>query len=111
MDALKAIIESFKSRLHALLDKSALVLIAPALIALFLIDGSIARTLVQWSLYALVLAGVGIIVSRVTFPQIKLGDLVDEAQTKANVAAGILASAVIAFVGIVLLAMVLWAKA
>lgn len=111
MDAIKGIFESFKTRLHALFDKSALVLIAPALIALFLIDGSIARTLVQWSLYALVLAGVGIIVSRVTFPQIKLGDLIDDAHRLGNIASAIIASSVIFFVGIVLMAMVLWAKA
>lgn len=112
METIKAFLAKLSSpRISALADKSAWLLIAPALVVLFLLDDAAARTLVQWSLFALVLAGVGIIVSRLTFPQVHLGDLVEQAQNQGNVAAGLIASAVIVFVSATLLAMVLWAKA
>ena len=100
----------FENRLHALVDKSAWMLIAPALVALFLIDTAMAKTLVQWSLYAVVLAGLGIIISRLTFPQINLSEHVDEAR-KGNVAAALVVLAIVSFVAIVLYSMVTWAKA
>ena len=107
---LSALFERFRGgRLHATLDGSAWMLIAPALAVLFFVDSSLARTMVEWSLFALVLAGVGIIVSRITFPQIVLSDLLDDAR-KGNTASALVAVAVIAFVAAVLLAMVMWAK-
>lgn len=112
MEIIKAFLAKFTSpRLSALVDKSAWLLIAPALLVLFMLDHAAAVTLVQWSLFALVLAGVGIIVSRLTFPQVHLGDLVDQAQNQGNVAAGLIAASIVIFVAVTLLAMVLWAKA
>lgn len=97
-------------RLKALLDKSAWLLILPSLVALFFIDEAMLKTLVQWLVFAPVLAGVAIIVSRVVFPQIHLTTLVEQTQ-KGNTAAGHLASALVLFVAIVILALVMWAKA
>ncbi|MNH30681.1 hypothetical protein D3C79_909900 [compost metagenome] len=67
-------------------------------------------TLLQWVVFAPVLAGIAIIVSRVTFPQIELTKLVKEAELE-NRAAGLVVAAIILFVGITMLSLVLWAKA
>ncbi|MDD1003618.1 hypothetical protein [Pseudomonas sp. TNT2022 ID642] len=97
-------------RLKALLDKSAWLLILPSLLALFLIDTAMLQTLIQWLVFAPVLAGLAIIVSRVVFPQIHLSTLVEQIR-QGNIAAGLLASALVLFVAIVIMALVMWAKA
>lgn len=97
-------------RLEALIDKSAWLLIIPALIALYFIDPVMLKTLAQWLVFAPVLAGLAIIVSRVVFPQIALGELVEDVR-EGNIAAGILAAAVVLFVAMLFLALILWAKA
>lgn len=97
-------------RTKALVDKSAWLLILPSVVALFFIDLSMLKTLLQWLVFAPVLAGVAVIVSRIVFPQIHLTDLVEQTQ-KGNVAASILASALVMFVAVVVVALVMWAKA
>lgn len=97
-------------RFKALGDTSAWLLIAPSLIALYFIDQAMLQTMLQWMVFAPVLAGVAVIVSRVVFPQIHLSTLAREA-IKGNTAAGLLASAIVLFVGIMVLALVMWAKA
>lgn len=97
-------------RLKALLDKSAWLLILPSIVALFFIDKAMLETLVQWLVFAPVLAGVAIIVSRVVFPQIHLTTLVNQVH-KGNTGAAILASSLVLFVAIVIVALVMWAKA
>lgn len=106
-----AILFSFRLRLGAVLDKSAWLLIGPALIALYAIDASLATTLLQWALFGLVLAGVSIIISRLVFPQIQLTALLESAHMEKNTAAGLVVAATIVFVALVMLALVLWAKA
>lgn len=103
-------ISSFLHRFKALADKSALFLIVPFLAALFFIDAPMAKTLIEWLIFAPIIAGAAIIVSRVTFPQVNLSELVKEA-TIGNKAAGLVAGALIIFVGLLLLALVTWAKA
>lgn len=102
--------DSFRKRFAVLADKSALVLIVPALAIVYLIDHAMALTLVQWLVFAPVLAGVAIHISRIVFPQIHLTSFVKAAQD-GNVAAGIVTSAVILFVALIVLALVIWAKA
>lgn len=97
-------------RIKALVDTSAWILIAPSLIALFYIDQAMLATLVQWLVFAPVLAGVAVIVSRVVFPQIHLTELVTET-IKGNRAAAILAASLVIFVAILVLALVIWARA
>ncbi|MNC55973.1 hypothetical protein D3C75_1055410 [compost metagenome] len=92
------------------MDKSALFLILPCAAALYFIDPAMFATLLQWVVFAPVLAGIAIIVSRVTFPQIELTKLVKEAELE-NRAAGLVVAAIILFVGITMLSLVLWAKA
>lgn len=101
---------SFLNRFKALADKSAIFLIVPFLLVLYFIDAPMAKTLIQWLVFAPILAGAAIIVSRVTFPQVNLSKLVEEA-TIGNKAAGFVAGALIIFVGLLVLALVSWAKA
>lgn len=103
-------IKSFLRRFSFLVDKSALFLIIPCAVALYFIDQAMFATLLQWVVFAPVLAGIAIIVSRVTFPQIELTKLVKEAELE-NKAAGLVVAAIILFVGITMLSLVLWAKA
>lgn len=100
---------SFK-RTKALADKSAWMLMIPSIVALCFIDMSMLKTLLQWLVFAPVLAGVAVIVSRIVFPQIHLSTLVEETE-KGNTAAGILAAALVLFVALIVLALVMWAKA
>lgn len=97
-------------RIRALFDRSAWLLIAPALIVLFFIDASLAKTLMTWSLFGLALAGVSIVISRLVFPQIHLTSLLEQVE-KENHAAAIVVAAVILFVALVMMSLVIWAKA
>lgn len=101
---------SFLRRFSFLADKSALFLIIPCAVVLYFIDVAMFKTLLQWLVFAPVLAGIAIIVSRVTFPQVELTNLVKKAED-GNKAAGQVAGALIVFVGLLLLALVTWAKA
>lgn len=103
-------ITSFLRRFRALTDKSALFLIIPCGIAIYFIDYPMFATLWQWVAFAPVLAGIAIIVSRITFPQVELTKLVKEAEG-GNLAAGLVSAALIIFVGLLLMALVTWAKA
>lgn len=103
-------IQSFLRRFSFLVDKSALFLIIPCAAALYFIDPAMFATLLQWIVFAPMLAGIAIIVSRVTFPQVHLTALVKEASA-GNRASGFVAGATIIFVGLLMLALVLWAKA
>ncbi len=109
MDYLKTFATSFLKRFTAFGDKSAFLLTAPFVLALYLLDPSLAKTLLQWILFAPVLAGIAIIVSRLTFPHIVLGDHVDSAG-RGNVASAIIVASLIGFVAAVVMALVIWAK-
>lgn len=98
-------------RMGALLDKSAWLLIVPAFAGLYFIDRTMALTLIEWALFAIVLSGVAIIVSRICFPQIHLDDLLDLVTLQKNTAAAIVAAALILFVALLIFSLVFWAKA
>jgi len=95
--------------IKALLDRAAWLLIVPVLVVLAVIDLAMVRTMVEWSLFAAVLAGFAIIISRVVFPQIKLGDLVNEARA-GSAGAGLVAAGLLIFFGLLLLALAGWTK-
>ncbi|WP_443698637.1 hypothetical protein [Pseudomonas sp.] len=97
-------------RVRALVDTSAWLMIAPCAIAIYFIDGAMFKTLIQWLLFAPIITGVAVIVSRIMFPQIHLTDLVAEVKT-GNTAAGILGGALVLFVALLVIALVIWAKA
>lgn len=96
-------------RVKAFVDQSAWILILPAVAYLFFVDTAMVRTLLEWTAYALVLSGIAIIISRVTFPQIDIDELIQDVGNGNRAAATVIASVVL-FVGIVMLALVLWAK-
>lgn len=108
MNAVNTYIKKFR-RFCALFDKSAWLLIAPAIATIFFFDPALGKTLLTWTTFGVAIAGVSIIISRLIFPHIDLNDLVDEVK-KGNLAAAILASAVIMFVALVIIALVVWAK-
>jgi uncharacterized membrane protein (UPF0182 family) len=101
---------SLSRRLCAVFDKSALILMLPTAAALFFIDPPMIKTLLQWVLYAPFLVGVAIIVCRIVFPQIELTKLIRGAEN-GNTAAGLVASSIIVFVAVIVVALVSWAKA
>lgn len=101
-------LEKTAIRFAALLDGSAWMMMAPSLLALFFIDAPMAKTLLQWSLYFVVLVGLVVMISRICFPQIKLHEFTSDA-LHGSVAGAIVVAAVILFVAIVTLAFVLWA--
>lgn len=103
-------ISSFLKRFKVLGDKSALVLIVPAVVALFFIDDAMMKTLVQWLIFAPIIAGVAIMVSRIVFPQIDLTRLIKETH-EGNKASAIVAGSLLMFVGLLVYALVTWAKA
>ncbi len=96
--------------LKSLKQRSVWLLILPALLVLSLADFALVKTLVEWSLFALVLAGLAIIVSMVIFPQINLTDLVNRARAGEQPAATV-AAALLVFFGLLFYSMVFWAKA
>src|ERR1700741_2499374 len=100
---------SWKKRIVPMFDKSAWFLIAPAAVALFFVDPSLVKTLLQWSAFALVLAGVSIMLCRVVFPQIHLSDLITQAEA-GNTAAGLVVAATVLFFGILFFSLIYWAK-
>lgn len=100
---------SIMTRLRALGDKSAWMLILPACALLYALDQALAKTLVQWLIFAPVFAGIAIVMSRIVFPQINLTDFVKEA-LKGNVSAGIVVAALVLFVSLTIQGLVGWAK-
>lgn len=97
-------------RLAALIDKSAWLLMLPALVIVYLADPAMLCTLLQWTAFFGIIAGIAVVISRIIFPQIHLEDLIQRALEQRNPAAGMIVSAVIVFVGILIYAMVVWAK-
>lgn len=102
-------LEKTLSRLGALIDGSAWLLILPALAVLFVIDAPMAKTLMQWSLYFLVVAGLAVMISRIVFPHIRLDAFIQRAEAGDRAAACVVGHVVL-FVGLLILAFVLWAR-
>lgn len=95
----------------AFLDTSAWILILPAIIALYWIDDSMLRTLLEWVIFAPALAGIAILISRIVFPQVNLSETVQSALDDHSMPAAVVAAAVIGFVGLVFFALIFWARA
>lgn len=106
---LASLAAGLRARFAPLLDPSAWLLIAVALVPLALIDFAMAKTLVQWSLYGLALAGAAVMISRIALPQLKLSEWVEHAREGKPGAALIVAAIVVALV-LIFLSLILWAK-
>lgn len=102
-------LQSWLKRIAALFDKSAWLLIAPAIALLYWIDPPLAKTFGQWSLFFLVLAGMAVIISRIVFPQVDLTAFVRRAASGDRASATVVA-AIVLFVGLLILSGVMWVK-
>lgn len=95
--------------LSIFLDKNALALVVPPAVILGFMDLPKLLTLLEWMLYAAVLAGFAIQISRTVFPQIGLSEMVEKARETPEGSSRIVASVVV-FVGFLMLALALWTK-
>lgn len=95
--------------LSIFLDKNALALVVPPAAILGFMDLPKLLTLLEWMLYAAVLAGFAIQISRTVFPQIGLSEMVEKARETPEGSSRIVASVVV-FVGFLMLALALWTK-
>lgn len=95
--------------LSIFLDKNALALVVPPAAILGFMDLPKLLTLLEWMLYAAVLAGFAIQISRTVFPQIGLSEMVEKARETPEGSSRVVASIVV-FVGFLMLALALWTK-
>jgi len=98
-----------RERAKALRDRSAWLLIAIGIVVLGLTDFALLATLLQWTAFSLVLAGVTIVVSRVTFPTLSLSDLLEKAKA-GELPSAVVVAALVLFVGLLFNGIVTWAK-
>ncbi|QYW02116.1 holin [Stenotrophomonas phage Sonora] len=111
MDLQKLKSNSLYKRLAPFFDLSAWILVLVAMIPLFFIDAAMAKTLVQWSAFGLALAGVSVVICRVTLPHVYLKDLIENAWGQGGVGNALIASATIIYMAVIFLGLILWAKA
>lgn len=90
-------------------DKNSWVLGAPAIALLAYLDTAKLLTLLEWMVYAAVIAGFAIQISRTMFPQIHLTAMVEKAMEDAR-GSGAVVAALILFVGLLFLSLSLWTK-
>ena len=96
-------------RFAALFDESSWLLIIIGVAVLAMVDWRTALTLAQWAAGALAIGGLTIVISRVTFPQIKLGDMVEKAKA-GELPAALVVLAVVLYCGAVFIGVALWVK-
>jgi len=97
-------------RIKAFVDKSAWLLIAPALLIAWLTDPILLYTVTSWCVYAVGVAGVSVMISRLIFPQARLTEMIESALYDKNTGAGLVAAGIILFVGIVMISIIVWSK-
>lgn len=110
MNKFDAFIERLKPRLKPFADLTAWVLLIVSSVPLLLIDRAMFVTLIEWTLYALALAGISVFLSRVLLPHVRLSLWLQMAW-EGNRAAAFVASATIMFLAVIFIGMVLWARA
>ena len=110
MNKFETLIERLKPRLKPFTDLTAWVLLIVSSVPLLFIDRAMFVTLIEWTLYALALGGIAVVLSRVLLPHVRLSDWLDRAKTGDRAAAWV-ASSVILFLAIIFIGMVLWARA
>lgn len=103
-------LQSIHRRTRALADKSAWLLMLPAGLIIWLLDEAMLKTIIEWLLVAPIMAGLTVILSRIIFPQVDLTRMIDEVVLE-NRAAAVVVAGLMAFCGLVFLALVLWARA
>jgi hypothetical protein len=109
MKLLKRWYGKFEARIHAFGDKSAWFLMLPALLILSLIDLPRTAAILGWMLFAAVLIGFCIQISRIAWSPINLVDLIERAKED-PLACAIIVAAVVYFVGQLFGSLVVWTR-
>ncbi|EJG5414286.1 hypothetical protein NAD41_000887 [Salmonella enterica] len=103
-------LHSIHKRTRALGDKSAWILMFPSIVCLWWLDAALFKTIIEWLIIAPLITGLAVMLSRIVFPQVDLGLLVDEAILE-NKAAGIVIAGLMIFCGLLIVALMIWARA
>ncbi|ELK5289407.1 hypothetical protein Q6670_004075 [Salmonella enterica] len=103
-------LNSLLLRVRALGDKSALFLMLPSLLVAFLVDAPMAETITEWLVMVPFMAGLTVLLSRVMFPYIDFPRLLDEVMLE-NRGAAVVVAGLMTFCGLLMLALILWARA
>ncbi|EMD0638876.1 hypothetical protein VPZ60_004292 [Salmonella enterica] len=102
--------QSMLLRVRALADKSAWFLMLPSLLLALLIDAPMAETITEWLIMAPFMAGLTVFLSRAMFPYIDFPRLLDEVMLE-NRGAAVVVAGLMTFCGLLMLALILWARA
>lgn len=97
------------TRGKAITDGGAWLLIVPFALFWNQVDSADIKTSLVWLLKLPIIVGVVIILSRLVFPQIRLGSLMQKVDD-GNVAAAIVVSGLLLFVGLLIMTATGWAK-
>jgi hypothetical protein len=100
---------SIRRRLAPFVDKSAVVLALVGLAVMYSLDDATTEVLLRWSLFAMVIGALAIVISRITFPQIKLSEMLSRAK-EGNMPAAVVTAALILYCALVFIGIALWAK-
>lgn len=114
MTAVERFLNRLVKRVSPFMDLTAWVLLSISIIPLLFIDVAMVVTLLQWTGFAIALAGITIIVTRLFFPQVDLTKWLAEARQapgEGRTAAAVVVAAVSFVMGCVFLGLVLWSKA
>lgn len=96
-------------RLLALVDGSAILLILPALWWMWQRDQPLVRSIGEWTVLFVILAGVSIVVSRITFPHLNL-ELFLKKALNGSVACSIVVCGLLLFVAWTMQTVASWAR-
>lgn len=110
MTKFDAFIERLKPRLRPFTDLTAWVLLIVSSVPLLFIDRAMFVTLIEWTLYAIALAGIAVFLSRVLLPHVRLSLWLQRAW-EGDRAAAFVASSVIMFLAVIFIGVVIWARA
>ncbi len=97
------------TRVRALIDKSAWLLIGIGVAGVAFTDWALLSTMWQWCLFTTVIGGLTIQMSRIMFPNVRLTEFVVKAQ-EGSVAAAIVVAATMGFTGLLFAMIIYWAK-
>ena len=97
------------ANLSALGDNASLIFFALGVVSLGLADWDTLVMLARWTGFAFIVAGATIWISRITFGEIKLEELIKEVMLN-NVAAAIVVASLLVFCAVVFLGLLTWAK-
>lgn len=96
-------------RVSSLVDGSAILLIAPALAWMWQRDRPLVSSVMEWTVMFTILAGLAIVVSRITFPHLNLRQFLARA-LGGDVAAAIVVAGLLVFVAWTMQTIAGWAR-